>query len=200
MFILIIITVGMHRPKVSSSTIIITGFIACLWALDRLARGFKCIWYFFGNSAIITALPNNAIRVRLSRGMNASPGSHVFLWLPAIRWLETHPFTLVSSYPPEFAIKVYDGFTRALYRHAQERPGVPLRCSVDGAYGQVPNFQLFENVILVAGGSGASFTFSIALDLIRSSVKTVKSIHFIWVVRYDGKSQLLMNCRSSSVY
>ncbi|KGO74387.1 FAD-binding 8 [Penicillium italicum] len=185
MFLLIMITVGMHRPKFSTSTLIIVIFTACLWAMDRIIRGAKLVWNFFGNSLTLTALPNNAIRVKLSRRMHSTPGSHAFLWVPAIRWVESHPFTLVSSNPSEFVIRVYDGFTRDLYKAAQEAPGRSLRCSVDGAYGQVPNFKVFDKVVLVAGGSGASFTFAIALDLIEASNKAVKSIDFIWIVRHQ---------------
>ncbi|OQE32450.1 hypothetical protein PENFLA_c001G02010 [Penicillium flavigenum] len=185
MFILIMITVGMHRPKFSTSVVIIVIFTACLWTLDRIIRGAKMLWNFFGNSLTVTALPGNALRVKLSRRMHCSPGSHAFLWVPAIRWAESHPFTLLSSDPSEFVIRVYDGFTRDLYKAAQEFPGRSLRCSVDGAYGQIPNFKVFEKVVLVAGGSGASFTFAIALDLIKASNKAVKSIDFIWVVRHQ---------------
>ncbi|KAJ5952097.1 FAD-binding 8 [Penicillium vulpinum] len=183
MFVLIMITVGMHRPSFSTSTVIIVIFTASIWTLDRIIRGAKIVWNFFGNSLTVTALPNNALRVKLSRRMHCSPGSHAFLWVPAVRWIESHPFTLVSSNPSEFVIRVYDGFTRDLYKAAVESPGRSLRCSVDGAYGQVPNFRVFDKVVLVAGGSGASFTFAIALDLIATSNKTVKSIDFIWVVR-----------------
>ncbi|CAI7633256.1 unnamed protein product [Penicillium manginii] len=183
LFILIMITVGMHRPKFSSSTVIIVIFTACLWVSDRLIRTAKICWNFFGNSASITALPDNAIRVRLNRRINSTPGSHAFLWVPAIRWFESHPFTLLSSNPSEFVIRVYDGFTRDLYNAAQTSPGRVFRCSVDGPYGQVPNFQRFDKVILVSGGSGASFTFAIALDLIEKSDTTVKTIDFIWAVR-----------------
>ncbi|CAI7584936.1 unnamed protein product [Penicillium glandicola] len=184
MFILIMITVGMHRPKFTTSTVIIVIFTASLWTLDRIIRGAKIVWNFFGNSLTITALPNDALRVKLSRRMHSTPGSHAFLWVPAIRWIESHPFTLLSSNPSEFVIRVYDGFTRDLYKAAVESPGRSLRCSVDGAYGQVPNFKVFDKVVLVAGGSGASFTFAIALDLIGASNKEVKSIDFIWVVRH----------------
>ncbi|KAJ5250642.1 hypothetical protein N7489_001052 [Penicillium chrysogenum] len=185
MFILIMITVGMHRPKFSTSVVIIVIFTACLWTLDRIIRGAKIFWNFFGNSLTVTALPGNALRVKLGRRMRYSPGSHAFLWVPAIRWAESHPFTLLSSDPSEFVIRVYDGFTRDLYKAAQEFPGRSLRCSVDGAYGQIPNFKVFEKVVLVAGGSGASFTFAVALDLIEASNKAVKSIDFIWVVRHQ---------------
>lgn len=187
MFILIMITVGMHRPKFSTSTVIIVITTACFWAFDRLLRGAKIVWNFFGNYATLTALPNGALRVSLSRNINSRPGSHAFLWVPAIRFVESHPFTLLSSGPSEFVIRVYDGFTHDLYQAAQQKPGKSLRCSVDGGYGQVPNFKVFEKVILVAGGSGASFTFAIALDLLQSSTAAFKSIDFVWVVPDQGK-------------
>jgi len=191
MFILIMITLGMHRPEFKDSTIIITIFIACLWMSDRIIRAGKLGWNFLGNYATLTPLPNNTIRVQLSRPVYSQPGSHAFLWLPAIRWVETHPFTMVSADPAQFVIRVYDGFTRDLYKAAQSAPGRSLRCSVDGGYGQVPNFKTFDKVILVAGGSGASFTFSVALDLVKKSAdKTAtRSIDFIWAVQYSGKLQ-----------
>lgn len=192
MFILIMITVGMHRPKFSSFTVMIVIFTACLWGADRILRGGKLVWNFVGNFATVTALPNDALRVKLSRRLTGRPGAHAFLWVPAIRWAESHPFTLVSSTASEFVIRVYDGFTRDLYKAAQEKPDKSLRCSVDGPYGQVPNFQHYEKAILIAGGSGASFTFAIALDLIEATKKTTKSIDFIWVLRHHGKQHKML--------
>lgn len=189
MFILIMIALGMHRPKFADSTIIITIFIACMWIYDRVLRAAKLCLNFYGNYATITPLPNNAVRVQLSRRAFSRPGSHAFLWVPAIRWIETHPFTMTSTNPIQFVIRVHDGFTRDLYKAAQSAPERSLRCSIDGGYGQVPNFSDVEKVILVAGGSGASFTVAIALDLIRKTAneRATTSIDFIWAVQYSGK-------------
>ncbi|KAI2725999.1 hypothetical protein CBS147332_2886 [Penicillium roqueforti] len=184
------ITVGMHRPKFSTSTLIIVVFTSSLWVLDRIIRGAKILWNFYGNSLVVTALSHDTIRVKLRRRIHCTPGSHAFLWAPTIRWTESHPFTLLSSNPPEFVIRVYDGFTRDLYKAAQKSPGMSLRCSVDGPYGQIPNFKVFDKVVLVAGGSGASFTFAIALELIETSNKAVKSIDFIWVVQDQGNLEV----------
>lgn len=187
MFILIMIMIGMHRPKFSSSTLIIVIFTACLWVLDRIIRAAKIIWNLFGNSATVTILPNNTVRVKLGRRVQSRPGFHAFLWLPAIRLMETHPFTMLSSNNTEFVIRVYDGFTHDLYKAAEKAPGKSMRCSVDGGYGQVPDFNVFDKAVLVAGGSGASFTFAIALDLVKKSASKVKAIDFVWIVRNRGK-------------
>lgn len=43
MFILIMITVGMHRPKFSTHSVIIVIFTACLWVMDRIIRSAKIL-------------------------------------------------------------------------------------------------------------------------------------------------------------
>ncbi|KAJ5267628.1 hypothetical protein N7478_010436 [Penicillium angulare] len=187
LFMVILILVGMHRPKLASSTLVVTIFIACMWFVDRALRFLKLSYNFFGNYATITPMQDGAVRVKLRRSIRCSPGSHAFLWMPAVRFMETHPFTMISSNPAEFLIRTYDGYTRELYKFAQEEPGRVVRCSVDGGYGQVPDFRSFDKVVLVSGGSGATFTFAIALLLIRQLAetnRTTKSIDFIWTVRH----------------
>lgn len=95
---------------------------------------------------------------------------------------------MASTNPIHFVIRAHDGFTRDLHDAALSSPGRSLRCAIDGGYGQVPKFWNFEKVILVAGGSGASFTIPVALDLIMECgiTKATKSIDFIWIVRQHG--------------
>jgi predicted ferric reductase len=185
---LVIIALGLHRTDFAESTIKINIFIACLWFTDRLFRLAKTCWNFVGNFAILTPMADGAVRVKLRRSLACRPGSHAFLWIPSIRLLETHPFTLVSNSPSEFLIREYDGFTSSLVKAARQNPGKAWRCSVDGGYGQVPDFKRFDRVVLVAGGSGATFTFSIASSIVREwkARGTTVQIDFIWVVRYAG--------------
>lgn len=191
MFLLIIILVGMHRPEFATSTLIIIICTACLWFADRIIRLYKLCWNLPGNYATIIPMTDGAVRVRLHRPIRSKPGSHVFLWMPSIRFFETHPFTLVSADPAELLIRKYYGYTRSLYKAAQEQPGRVLRCSIDGAYGQVPNFMDFDRVILVAGGSGITFILSIALYMIKeaAAANLNKKIDFIWAVKRAGEHQ-----------
>lgn len=109
--------------------------------------------------------------------------------MPSIRLFETHPFTLVSADPAKFLIRGHNGYTGSLYEAAQDQPGRIIRCSIDGGYGQVPNFMDFDRVILVAGGSGSTFTFSIALNMMKelSTSNVHKTIDFIWAVKQSGE-------------
>jgi NAD(P)H-flavin reductase len=91
----------------------------------------------------------------------------------------------------ELVISAHDGFTNDLYKYAMKNPGAVLRASIDGPYGAIPDFsKTTDKVILVAGGSGASFTFGIALDMIKKlGDKPKPTIELIWTVREQGKEK-----------
>jgi len=188
MFLLIVIAVGMHRPDVSDNTVWIPVFTGAIWICDRLIRTGRIVWYSDGNAATVTPLAHGGIRIVLKRSAKrAVPGSHLFLWIPKIRATETHPFTISSINPIELVVAAHDGFTKDLLAYATKYPGASLRASMDGPYGTLPSFILYDQVILIAGGSGASFTFGIAVDLVRRlSPESKMVINFIWVVREHG--------------
>lgn len=193
MFMLIIINVGMHRPDYGLKVAIITTFAGSIWALDRIIRACRLLLHFRDNWATITALPQGGTRVVLQRPpARAVPGAHCFLWIPQIRWIETHPFTIVSVTPQslEFVVAAHDGFTKALHRYAQCHPGAKLRASIEGPYGTLPVFlSAADKIILIAGGSGASFTFGVALDIVRKLGESNKTtVDFIWTVKEHGMS------------
>lgn len=188
MYMLILVMVGLHRPGLPTKTVIIIIIAGSMWFSDRLIRGSRLAWNLFGNSATLVSLPGGGIGVTLQRNLwRAHPGHHVFLYIPTVRALETHPFTIASTNPLQLFIKAHDGFSRDLLAHAIKNPDATSRASVDGPYGNVPNLGHYNHVILIAGGSGASFTFGLALDTTRklryhTSMATPK-IKFIWVVR-----------------
>jgi predicted ferric reductase len=190
LFMLLIIALGLHRPFLSGKAVYIFIFTASIWILDRLFRLFKIGWFAFGNTASVIPLQHGGVRIQLSRSpKNAAPGSHVFLWIPQIRAIETHPFTIISTNPLELVVSARDGFTKDLLSFASQNPDAKLRASCDGPYGTLPNFLSFDHIVLVAGGSGASFTFGVALDLIRKASSSTKKpvIHFIWVIREQSQ-------------
>jgi len=191
MFIIIIVMMGLHRPDLAEKAAIITIVAGSMWAADRLLRGSRILWYSHGNRATITPLSNGGTRIVLSRSPSrAIPGNHCFVWIPKIRLLETHPFTIVSTTPNslELVVAAYDGFTNDLHNYAIANPGVTLQASVDGSYGVTPNFaNTADKIILVAGGSGASFTFGVALDTLKKLGTSRKTtIDFVWCVKEHG--------------
>lgn len=184
-----IVMVGLHQPEFSKKIIFATIVAGGIWTLDRLVRMARIAMYSISNEVTIYPLPNGGTRVCLKKPpLGAKSGKHCFLWIPRIRSCETHPFTIAATEPVEFAINSYDGFTRDLHQYAVKHPGVTLKASVDGSYGTFPPAAESDKMVLVAGGSGATFTFGAALNALKiMSPEAEKSIIFIWVVKHYCK-------------
>ena len=131
-----------------------------------------------------------------------SPGQHARITIPAIGLLQSHPFT-IASIPydncMQFFIRSQHGFSERLYERASasiiaDREQV-VNVQIEGVYGaKFPSFALYDIVLLIASGAGASFTIPILKDLIRLSKDLLQSdknyrckrIGFVWVVKSQG--------------
>lgn len=158
---------------------------ATLWMYDRLLRFARLLLgnrNFFSEYATIHPLPGLATKVVLQRPFTWAPGSHAFLFIPSIRHFQFHPFTISSAKGDlEFIIRAQEGFTLALYKRALLKPGSNLKALVDGPYGHCPTFHVMDRVILIAGGSGATFVFAHAMNILHKG--TVKSMDVIWAIK-----------------
>ncbi|EED79026.1 hypothetical iron reductase [Postia placenta Mad-698-R] len=131
------------------------------------------------------------------------------------RIFESHPLTIVnapsstssvSSGSLILAARVKGDWTRALNDYAlRERAslkgnekgapdGVPVHVMLDGPYGGCSvDLGRYESAMLLAGGSGASFTLSLLDDIVTRCVKLGRPggekttrIEFVWCVRSYG--------------
>lgn len=197
-FIIGLVTAANHQPDLAENGLLIMlAVIAGIWGADRLVRGSRMLFYSSNNYAVIEPLPHGGTKIVLTKKPHAAiPGKHCFVWIPAIRKFESHPFTIAATEPMEFVVNTYDGFTRDLHTYAVSNPGARLKVSVDGPYGTFPDPMSFDKVVLIAGGSGATFTFGLATNMLeRMGPEAKKNIVFIWAVKQHGKSQSSY-CRS----
>ncbi|EHK45353.1 uncharacterized protein TrAtP1_003639 [Trichoderma atroviride] len=186
-WIIAIVMVGLHQPMFGKRIVFVVIAVASVWVLDRLVRVTRLLVYSVNNTATLTPLPNGATRVTLKKApLGAVSGQHCFLWIPSVRLSETHPFTIANMEPMEFVVNSHDGFTQDLYRYAVKNPGVTVKASVEGAYGTLPDASEYERVVLVAGGSGSTFTFGMALNMLKnmSPEQQDKKIVFILMVKH----------------
>ncbi|EAQ84669.1 hypothetical protein CHGG_08683 [Chaetomium globosum CBS 148.51] len=184
-WIIAIIAVGFHRPEIANKTLIIVLIAASMWFLDRVIRASRILYYSANNGATLHPLPDGSTKIVMKKvPARAEPGKHCFVWIPAIRKFETHPFTIHGSSPLEFTVKARNGFTSDLYKHAVANPGVTVRASIDGPYGTFPNPMEFDKIVLIAGGGGATFTFGLAVNVLeRMDEGSPKNIVFVWSVK-----------------
>jgi predicted ferric reductase len=183
-----------HTSKAARHSLYMALIATSIYTLDRALRFSRFLYYVPTNTATLTPLvASKATRVTLTRSMaHSAPGSHAFLYMPGIRACQTHPFTMVNRDPVEFVISARNGFTKDLFKAACEKPGRTMRTGLEGAYGCVPNIARYDRVVLFAGGSGATFTFALAVNWAKNQdAESKKSLDFIWSVRTAGKSMTL---------
>lgn len=165
---------------------IITILAGTMWFMDKSIRLTRWIYFGYNNYCTLTPLPDDGVKMTMSRPMRADAGSVAFVWIPGIRMFQRHPFTLVQSEPfAEFIVKARDGFTRDLYAAACKRPGVKLRAALEGPYGNVPDVNQYDKVVIFAGGSGITFAMSQALHWAkkRRTPKDKSTMDVVWTVR-----------------
>lgn len=194
-FMTALVAAAKHQPDLAENGILIMfAVIAGIWGADRLVRAARILFRAMGTHAVVEPLPNGATKITLTgRGgrqpFRAVAGKHCFVWIPRVRLLESHPFTIASAAagPLEFVVNAHDGFTRDLHQYAVANPGARLRASCDGPYGTFPDPMAFDKVVLIAGGSGATFTFGLAVNMLeKMGPDSTKNIVFIWSVKKHG--------------
>ncbi|KIM25520.1 hypothetical protein M408DRAFT_315075 [Serendipita vermifera MAFF 305830] len=189
-----------HQPKNALFIWLFIGF----WGFDRVTRGLRLFFINRGmpkaHDAIVEAISTDSVRLVLpNRHITWKAGQHVFLILPGVSNIpfEAHPFTIANIPDRDgkgkkkvtdlvFYIRAMDGFTRKLHDYAAAHQGSTVSAFVDGPYGVPPPVNTFTTVVLIAGGSGASFTVPLLLDIIsaaRHQKTPVKRVMFIWSVK-----------------
>lgn len=160
---------------------------------------------------------SNAYEVRVkNRGITWKPGQHVYLRFTS-RILDNHPFS-VCNLPDtkedelKFIIVPKKGLTRVLYNKLDQ--SLKEKVFIDGPYGGCSrDHNSFDNVILLATGSGISATLPFLIDLSKNIAsganKVTKQIHFVWIVRHrddikwfesELQSALECNCVSLEIF
>ena len=146
--------------------------------------------------ASVELLTPHFVRLRLRRPphFHWSPGQTAYLIMPGVSTLpfEAHPFTIASVDTTRdetrgdaspvtekealgesepfwnelvFFINVHSGFTKRLSNVAEK--GGKVKVFIDGPYGKSPDLTDYDTSVLVAGGSGVSFTLPLLLDSIK---------------------------------
>ncbi|KAF2281470.1 uncharacterized protein EI97DRAFT_438815 [Westerdykella ornata] len=179
-----------------------------IWLSSYLMRLFYLNWtnpfrmsWLIGDEAAVTIMPENAIKVTIPTQMKWRPGQYVYLRMPGISVFENHPFTIASlcsdDFPSEYGegyrdmvlvFRPFGGFTNKVYRSAIEHgPWHTYRAFIDGPYGGMQRrIEAFDDVVLIAGGSGITAIVSQLLSLIknmRDGKAVTRNVHVIWALK-----------------
>ncbi|OCL09196.1 hypothetical protein AOQ84DRAFT_405106, partial [Glonium stellatum] len=122
------------------------------------------------------------------------PGQHLYIRIPMLGVIESHPFTISNAsrlcnepIPSDvkLVIRVHSGFSRRLHNKAlAARPGVPvvMKAFIAGPFGNPPAWNTFETVLLISASTGASFTVPI-LESILMYPGCVSQLRFLLLIQ-----------------
>lgn len=163
-----------------------------------------------GTTVAVEALAGNAMRVTLfmARPWTFKPGQHVYLYLPAVGWWTSHPFSVAwsetrsltldkeamltsfdeSTKSMSLVVKRQKGFTDKLYKRAAESVGRPIYLSgfVEGPYGGIHEAGSYGTVLLFAGGVGITHPFSFIHELVSGYVNgtvAARKVTLAWAIQ-----------------
>ncbi|KAI0036037.1 FAD-binding domain-containing protein [Vararia minispora EC-137] len=177
-----------------------------IWGFERIVRGLRYLVLnvfclprssVSSTAELVLVTPDTA-RVRLARRMPLgwAPGQHAFLQFPSVSkfYFESHPFSITSI--PErgegdadelvFYVRARNGVTRRMIELAGRKPGARVPVNIDGPYGHPTDLKPYRTCVLVAGGTGVSYTLPLLLDIVKQAstgaARTAR-VHFVWVAR-----------------
>ena len=197
-----ILGVYMHLKLHKISQLPVVEIVICLWVLERAARMTRILYRNVsrkGCSTVTVQALGEACRVTidLPRPWTARPGTHVYLHLPKISGLQSHPFSVAWSEQHAAPSRSFDneklpssnldlentarlrtsislvvhkrtGMTSTLFEKAEAAGGtMTLRGAVEGPYGGLESLRSYGTVVLFAGGIGITHQISHIRDLIQ---------------------------------
>ncbi|TGJ81304.1 hypothetical protein E0Z10_g7461 [Xylaria hypoxylon] len=152
----------------------------------------------FGHQTQLTAVGNSITVLTLSNvHFEWSAGQYLYIWIPQIGVLETHPYTIATSHPLpgtcicnsiQLVVRSHNGFSKRLNQFAQKAEASgkkeTVRAFVVGPYGRPPRWDIFETVILISASTGASFTLPILESLLEAkATNCTKRVDFLLAAR-----------------
>lgn len=101
----------------------------------------------------------------------------------------------LNGYAREETERLLEGTSNAEKGGDKSRVAVPVHVMMDGAYGGCSiDLGLYESLLLVAGGSGVTFTLGMLDDIVARCVKLgrkngerTRRIEFAWCIRSFGE-------------
>ncbi|CAK1361243.1 Ferric/cupric reductase transmembrane component 1 [Cercospora beticola] len=185
-----------HVPHYASYNIwMAVAFVAFDWGV-RIIWGLTRNMHLLGRSSTkspgyetsLQALSGDVVRLRIDNpDFTWQAGQHVYLYMPGLRPLEFHPFTIASTTASrglDLLIQARSGFSRTLYKSADRRAGSNPRhrAFISGPWGTPPDISHCETAVLIACSTGATFIVPILQDLMQRET-CLRKIHLHWIIR-----------------
>lgn len=195
-----------YRPRIYSRGSLLNGKKAAATDLPTNTVGGKRLGVVARDQISVAALPGNIVQIQFPRvrkdtdeAFEYEAGQYAFLCVPAISYLQWHPFTISSS-PHEsmvtFHIKAMGDWTHKLMAAVAASTGEgvgasPFDVLIDGPYGSVSidveSPSTYSHFVLFSGGIGVTPMRSLVNwlhhEVHHGGRASVERVHFVWSVR-----------------
>ncbi|CAK7268955.1 ferric-chelate reductase Frp1 [Sporothrix epigloea] len=198
--------VYLHVPKYAQYNV---WFAVAAMAFDRVVRFGMLLWQNikvrtpdsshckggqrFGHEAQIRAVGDNITIVTIKDvHFSWRAGQHLYLWIPAIGPLESHPYTIACAHKLpdtcvcnsiQLVVRKHGGFSKRLHDRAVKLQAASAGASgsgknsrftalVTGPFGEPTRWDVYETLVLISASTGASFT----LPILESVLQTRQTI------------------------
>ncbi|KAK8172070.1 putative ferric-chelate reductase [Phyllosticta citrichinensis] len=215
--VLVTIALFVHLSKMEDEYTDYLWAVVAIWCFDRFLRIVRLVYCNLhvrsstkivrGPSAVATySKDTDVVRVDIKPGsvpFKPGPGQSYYLYEPLrFKGWECHPLSLgaysTSAGFPTFTfwIRPYAGWTRRLRDQCLASPSLTITPTIllEGPYGHAAPLHTFENVLLIAGGTGISTAVPYIIDHVqraREGRTRTRSIKLVWVARQSAFIQEL---------
>lgn len=205
-----------HLNGLAAQTYLLAAII--LWALERATRLLILFYRNFGRestTATVEAVPGDAMRItlRLARPWRFKPGQHIYLYIPAVGWWTSHPFSvgwsqtedIMSGEKPlpmtkqdllgapqkeniSLLVRRRTGMTDRLFQRASNAIGsrVTLRAFAEGPYGNIHSMDSYGTVMLFACGVGITHHIPFVRHLVAGFAEgtvATRRLTLVWIIQ-----------------
>ena len=176
-----------------------------LWLFDVAIRFVVFLANWARLSKAYITLNKHTVKITIKRRwFSYKPGQYAFLWIPAVSFWESHPFTISSSPDKDyitFTIKNAGNWTGKLHELAKDRSS--LLIGVQGAYGTTSldiDSDKYKRFVFIAGGIGVTPMRSIANSICDQITRgRVAKIDFIWSVKDYSMVNDILNVKEDNM-
>ncbi|KAI2792764.1 hypothetical protein POX_b02807 [Penicillium oxalicum] len=189
-----------------------------LWALERTSRLVIIFYRNIGRNsttATVEAMPGDCMRItiRMARAWTFQPGQYIYLYIPAVGWWTSHPFSVAwteaeSNMTDEKSLPIArqdllgraqqntisllvrrrTGMTDKLFQRASNAIGsrVVLRAFAEGPYGNIHSLDSYGTVMLFAGGVGITHHVQFVRHLVAGfadGTVATRRLTLVWIIQ-----------------
>jgi len=186
---------ALHRP-------LFIGYAIAAYTLLALDYGCRTLYFSERHTATLQVYKGGYVRLRFPATQlirsRMDVGKHVFVYIPQISCMETHPFSLTNhrdSSHVELGIQPLGDYTKKLIEHG----AATVQLRISGVFGRFGiDYASYPELILICGGVGVTPFIGLLKQIYYGQPTAIHFVSFLWYCRdellYEAHKELFDAC------